>query len=220
MGRVDRVPLSDDGDATLNRYEVHLSFNCAVKLFTRIMQHPEKSERDRQLDDMMSVLCFLVIPDECHHAIIEKYFENHNTTRDFLPCMHCCGKCRRNRLSTTGRINRGKLSRLLMGYCSNNKSPTTSELVRFIKDRQQLIFHKNDQPRTGMGPIHALCLQLIATGILEFGIEHSSARRVGKNDINISNIVIKLGSELGEPKAMLDRYWTTIHVSTDELELY
>jgi len=106
-----------------------------------------------------------------------------------------------------------------MGYCSTHKSPTTGELVKFVKDRQQLIFHKNDQPTTGMGPIHALCLQLIATGILEFGIDETRARRVGKSDIHMGNIVIKLGSESGEPKAMFDRYWTNIHVSTDELHL-
>jgi len=219
MGRVDRVPLGDDGDAELNRYEVHLSFKCAVKLFTRIMQHPEKSERNLQLEDMMSVLCFLVVPNECHHVSLEKYFEDRNTTRAFLPCTHCCCKCRRSRLSTTGRINRGKLTRLLMGYCSTHKSPTTDELVKFVKDRQQLIFHQNDQPTTGMGPIHALCLQLIATGILEFGIDETRARRVGKSDIHMGNIVIQLGSESGEPKAMFDRYWTNIHVSTDELQV-
>jgi len=33
----------------------NLSFTCAVKLYARIMQHPENTERKIQLDSMMSV---------------------------------------------------------------------------------------------------------------------------------------------------------------------
>ncbi len=47
MGRVDRNPSTDTngGDEILNKYEVHISFMCLVKLYARIMQHPEKTER-------------------------------------------------------------------------------------------------------------------------------------------------------------------------------
>jgi len=47
MGHVDQVPLGDDVEVSPNRYEVHLSFTCAVKLYACIMQHPEKTERKR-----------------------------------------------------------------------------------------------------------------------------------------------------------------------------
>lgn len=56
MGRVDRNPLFCIGD---NRYEVHLSFSCAIKLFVRIMQHPNSDERLIQLASMREVLRLL-----------------------------------------------------------------------------------------------------------------------------------------------------------------
>jgi hypothetical protein len=68
-----------------------------------------------------------------------------------------------------------------------------------------------------MGPIHALRLQPITTGILAFGIADDSMRGVGKNDINISNIIFKLGNNRGEPKVMFDRYWINIHISNDTI---
>ena len=218
MGRVDRVPTGDDLDPTQNRYEVHLSFTCAVKLYARIMQHPEKSERELQLASFMEVLCFLVIPSECQHVHLERYFEAPDTTRLFESCRNCCPFCNRNRATTTGRINRQKLTRQLVGYCSSATPPTTGALIKFVKDRQRLFFHKHDQPKKGMGPIHALCLQLIASGILEFAIGDGSTKDIGKNDLNISNVVIKIGKDRGEPKAMFDTYWTNIQLSNDEID--
>jgi len=141
MGRVDRVPLGDDVEVLPNRYEVHLSFTCAVKLYARTMQHPEKTERKRQLDLMMSVLSFLMVPNDCQHVILERYFEDQNATRGSELCLNSCSMCRRKQ--ATGRINRHKLTSLLMGYCSSSKSPTTAALVKFVREKQTLIFHKS-----------------------------------------------------------------------------
>jgi hypothetical protein len=93
MGHVDQVPLGDDIEVSPNRYEVHLSFTCAVKLYACIMQHPEKTERKRQLDSMMSVLSFLVVPNDCRQVILERYFEDQNATRGPEPCLNSCSKC-------------------------------------------------------------------------------------------------------------------------------
>ncbi len=141
MGHVDRVSLGNDVEVSPNQYEVHLSFTCAVKLYVRIMQHPEKTERKRQLDLMMSVLSFLMVPNDCQHVILERYFEDQNTARGSEPCLNSCLKCRRK--LATGRINWHKLTRLLMGYCSSSKSPTTAALVKFVREKQTLIFHKS-----------------------------------------------------------------------------
>ena len=70
MGRVDRNPLSSVGD---NRYEVHISFTCVVKLFVCIMQNPQVEERATQLASMMDVLRLLVTPNECQHVLMERY---------------------------------------------------------------------------------------------------------------------------------------------------
>jgi hypothetical protein len=93
MGRIDQVPLGNDVELSPNQYEVHLSFTCAVKLYVRIMQHPEKTERKRQLDSMMSVLSFLVVPIDCQQVILERYFDDQNATHCPEPCLNSCSKC-------------------------------------------------------------------------------------------------------------------------------
>jgi hypothetical protein len=87
MGRVDRDPLVGIGD---NRYEVHMSFSCAVKLFVRIMQHPEADERLTQLASMHEVLTLLVTPNECQHTLMEKYFKPADSTLEKVQCSVCC----------------------------------------------------------------------------------------------------------------------------------
>ena len=67
-----------------------------------------------------------------------------------------------------------------------------------------------------MGKIHAICLQLVVTRILVFGIADDSVRSVGENDINVKSIIVKLGNDNSEPRAMFDRYWTHFNVSNDE----
>jgi hypothetical protein len=143
MGRVDRVPLGhdigNDIDHTQNRYEVHLSFTCAVKLYARVMQHPEKTEREIQLGSFMEVLGFLVVPDECQHVILERYFEAPDTTRLFESCRHSCHICNRRSATATGRINRQKLTRQLVGYCTSasprQQGPKEEERSRYTQRR-------------------------------------------------------------------------------------
>jgi len=37
-----------------------------------------------------------------------------------------------------------------------------------------------------------------------FGIADNSVRSVGENDINVKSIIVKLGNDNGEPRAMFD----------------
>jgi hypothetical protein len=93
MGRVDRKPVDSyiDGVTNLNRYEVQISFTC--KLYARIMQHPEKIERDIQVKSMMDVVQLLVNPIECQHVTLEKYFENPDASKSYTPCENKCMWC-------------------------------------------------------------------------------------------------------------------------------
>jgi hypothetical protein len=58
-----------------------------------------------------------------------------------------------------------------------------------------------------MGPIHALCLQLVATDILEFGISDENKNRIGKTDLTPKRVIVKLGIVDGEPSVLFDKYW-------------
>ena len=210
MGRVDRI--ATESDEVENRYEIHISFNCAVKLYSRIMQHPDRTERLLQLEWMMSVLSFLVLPRNCQRITLEKHFEDPNTNRSYVPCRNRCRYCVRLG-SFTGWINRNKLTSLLMGFGLHGKSQTPSSLIKFVKDNKHLIFHKDDQPTTLMGPIHALCLQLLACGIIELATADTIS--IGKKDVGINNIVIKVGQSNGEPNVLMDSHWDAIHVTND-----
>jgi hypothetical protein len=142
MGWVDRDPLAGIGD---NRYEVHMSFSCAVKLFVRIMQHPEADERLTQLALMREVLTLLVAPNECQHTLMEKYFEPMDSTLEKVQCSVHCSRCRKDTLCLTGRIHRIKLSRLLITF-SSERMQTAGALIKFIKSNKGDIFHKNVFP--------------------------------------------------------------------------
>ena len=55
-----RLLLSQLPELTRTKFkEVHLSFSCAIKLFVRIMQHPNSDERLIQLASMREVLRLL-----------------------------------------------------------------------------------------------------------------------------------------------------------------
>jgi len=168
MGRVDRVTVTN-GSIGDNRYEIHLSFNCLIALYVRIMQHPDVSERATQFAAMFEVLVVLVVPYKCQHALLEEYFANPNSTCQYTPCQSMCNFCSRGAVSLTGRINRARLCELLVGFCAG-KENTTAQLVKFIKLNKTSIYHKNDVPKTIVGPIHAICLQLIAVRILELSV--------------------------------------------------
>jgi hypothetical protein len=78
MGCVDCNPLSDPGD---NRYNMHLLFGCLVKMYARIMQHPDPLERAIQLSSIREVLVLLDTPNKCQHNLMERYFENPSSIR-------------------------------------------------------------------------------------------------------------------------------------------
>ena len=113
MGWVDRDPLAGIGD---NRYEVHLSFSCVVKFFVQIRQHSDSDERFIQLASMREVLRLLVTPNECQHTLMEKYFEQMDSTLEKVKCTLFCSQCKHDTRSLTGRIHRNKLSRLLITF--------------------------------------------------------------------------------------------------------
>ncbi len=116
IGRVDRNPFIDSSDC---RFEVHRLFLCLVKLYVRIMQHPDPSERAVLLGSMIEVLALIVTLIDCQHTLIEKYFEDPSLMRTYeiitKPCVKypqtarfilapCCQYMLIARVSTTSRL--------------------------------------------------------------------------------------------------------------------
>ena len=213
MGRVDRKPVENWVSGDINKYEVHISFPCVVKLYARIMQHPDKKERNMQEQSMMEVLKLLVLPSECQHVILENYFE-HPDGRQREACRNKCRKCSGIK-ELTGMIYRQKLTSCLVSFCSRGTMETPTTLVKFVKDNKDTIFHKNNVPRRSIGPIHALCLQLVASGIIHLCISESNRNKIGKTDIGLHSVVVGLGKTNGEPNVMIDKYWEQLSVLTN-----
>jgi hypothetical protein len=172
--RVDRNPLEIHGD---NRYEVHISFNCYVQLFVRIMQHPHNSEQERQLSSLKEVLVLLVTPKECQHIAMEKWFIHTESAAAREPCLTKCTYCTGVCKLFTGRINRDKLTRLLITFFTRGQRPP-ADLMKFIKAKMNEIFHRRDT-WSSMGPTHALCMQLTANGIIELSIAEDKKHEIG-----------------------------------------
>ena len=122
------------------------------------------------------------------YTLTEQYFEQTDSTLEKVQCTLFCSRCS----SLTGRIHQNKLSRLLIMF-STGRMQTTGALFKFIKSYKGDIFHKNNVPHKMMGPIHALCLQLFAKGIIELGISNDKKNLIGKTDLSPLNVVVRLG---------------------------
>ena len=166
-----------------------------------------------QKQSMMEVLEFLVLPSECQHVILERYFEIPDG-RQREACGNKCLKCRGIK-ELTGMIYRQKLTSCLVSFCSRGTMETPTTLVKFVKDNKDTIFHKNNVPRRSIGPIHALCLQLVASGIIHLCISESNRNKIGKTDIGLHSVVVGLGKTNGEPNVMIDKYWEQLSVLTN-----
>ncbi len=205
LGRVDRDPSAEFGD---NRYEVHFSFSCLVSLYIRIMQSSEKIARESNLLALFDVLKFIVLPTKYQHIMMEVYFEDPLCLFEKEPCGTMCCYCDQA-YTPTGRIHRYNLQNCLIAFFAS-KRPSPKELVQYIKQQRLHIFHKNDMPKMFMGPIHALCIQLLGTGIIDISIKDDKKTLIGKTDLSSANVVVHLGVDNCEPRLLIDRYWEDI----------
>jgi hypothetical protein len=92
----------------------------------------------------------------------------------------------------------------LISFCSG-EIQSSAALIKFVKTKKKEIYC--NVPNRLMGPIHALCLQLVATSILELGISDKNKNLIGKTDLTPKSVIVKLGIINGEPSVLLDNYW-------------
>jgi superfamily II DNA helicase RecQ len=91
MGRVCRGPRSA-GDLH-DRYHVYLNCNLFLSLLLRIKWETPVKERSIQLNDLMAVVRFLVLPSRCYHISLEEYFEDPSIFFNREPCYTKCAFC-------------------------------------------------------------------------------------------------------------------------------
>ena len=59
-------------------------------------------------------------------------------------------------------------------------------------------------PNNIFGPIHALCLQLVATGIVELKVSEEACSMTGTNDLSAKGVVVRLDVNHNMPRCLED----------------
>lgn len=152
-------------------YEVHCSFDTYVSLYIQIKQNQDSTERDQQLIALYEVLDFLVVPKECCHSFIEKYFEyNADTKKE--PCGQYCSYCLGLVPGFTDKFLKPRLVSFLSTNVFARGKHTTSctNFIKALKAKKEDIFHPSNVPNKKMGLIHALALQLLSKGIITIDV--------------------------------------------------
>lgn len=185
-------------------FQVHASFNCFVSAFVRIMTSEEANERKRLAHQLLDVLRILVIPDQCYHVAIERYFEWDVHTEGVCNnmCSYCCGATS----AFTGKFHRTQVEGVLTSVFSANLTVSPEIIKKAIRAARHKIFLI---PTKTMGPIHALMLQMVANGILNLGI--SDSNKVGKQNIHTKDVDLKLATTISDgivkPAHMVESMW-------------
>ncbi|KAL7548847.1 hypothetical protein ACHAWF_015173 [Thalassiosira exigua] len=206
MGRVDRDRSLPPG---FNRYEIHIAWISFVSLYVRIMQHPKADVRKRQLLAAYECLQFCLTPTQCFHKSMEAYFEHDTSPSGKTSCKKYCSFCTGGHGHLTGVFRKQELIAALYGKCFASKLPKYDEFIKQIKKSKNEIFEPNDVPNKLMGPIHALCLQLLAKGIVDLGVSDEGKAFIGTDKLEAKHIVVKGGvTKTGQPAFMDDDNWT------------
>ena len=168
-------------------YEIHIDLYSYVSLFLRTMRCDSGKERRTQLVQLHEVLKLVVLPRTCYHTAIEMHFEWRRSANK-VGCEHCCSKCKNEVKDFTKRVDKGGLQSLLADKVVN-KDLAIRDFVKVLKKHKSGMFHKEDVPgKDAAGQIHAVCLQLIAAGIVSLKVTDTS--KIGTEKITAKDIVV------------------------------
>ena len=171
------------------------------------MTNSDASERKRLANHLFDVLRLLVIPSQCYHVAIERYFEwdVHTPGSCNNMCSYCCGA----HITFTGQFIRRQVEGVLTSLFSVKLMVPPGELKKALNDSRKKIFII---PPKNMGRIHALMLQLIANGILELGV--SDSNKVGKDKLNAKDVGLKLATticdDIVKHAHLVESMWTNM----------
>ena len=118
---------------------------------------------------------------------MEKKFEWKPTVKE--ACGDCCSKCRGEVPGFTKRVHKRGLISLLTHKVHGNDDLSVNNFVKAVKQSRKTIFHKDDAPPTGQeSQIHAVCLQMVAGGMISFKVKDQTklgTKKVSKADLSV-----------------------------------
>ena len=186
LGRVGRNQTRKSGD----NFVIILSVPTFNFLVRRAEKHLSKDERDRHMNEMLQVMRFLIIQEECMHVKLEKIFSEPGTfdARDCHPCATMCSFCRKTNLLHP--ISRTNLIHTLNALFVNGATSPEQAVDAIFSAKGYIWSHLTDVQKKDIKveTVHTILLQLIATQILEYDVD------IDNNDrSDDSNIHVKIG---------------------------
>ena len=160
------------------------------------MKIKEAAERRIQMEQLIEVLKFLVLPTRCYHSGMEKKFEWKPTVKE--DCKKYCSMCRGKVAEFTKRVHKGGLQSLLTQQVRGTDNLSVRNFVKAMKQSRKAIFHDDDAPPTGQeSQIHAVCLQMFAAGMISFKINDErmlGTEKVCAGDLSVicPNVEVKV----------------------------
>ena len=140
----------------------------------------------------MEVISFLVFPKKCYHSFVASYFEHVPSSKksSYQCCAYCCG----DHEKFTGVFMKEELKRVLIKEVVQKKLNKVQwkDLKKIIKANQAKIFKRGHAP-VNVGPIHALILQLLCSGLAKMKLKDESM--AGSEDISENDVIIELSEE-------------------------
>ena len=129
---------------------------------------------------------------------MERYFERDTLGDSKTHCEEYCSYFSGGYTELTGTFKRHTLRGLLVGKFLNGPSPIHGKFVEFSKDNMEMIFEEGNVPTRLMGPIHTLCLQLVAKGIIDLTVGQEFKCHIGTNKLTSKHIVVKMGTQIDD----------------------
>ena len=102
------------------------------------------------------------------------------------------------------KIRRKVLAGQIVSKLFNGKQPKYDEFVKFVKDVNVVVIMPGDVPNKVVLPIHALCLQLLANGIIELAVGDKGSSLIGSDKLEHKQIVLKLGTDAKDMPLLFD----------------
>ena len=151
-----------------------------------------QQERLLQESQLMEVISFLVLPKKCYHSFVASHFEHVPSSKKSK--YRCCTYCRGEHEDFTGIFLKEGLKKVLVKEVVQKHSNKVEwkDLKKIIKAHQAKIFKRGHVPGNA-GPIHALILQLLCSGLAEMKLKDNS--KAGTEDISENDVVIELSDE-------------------------
>jgi len=145
-----------------------------------------KAARDAW-ETLYDVLKFLVLPTECYHTGMEKKFEWKQSAKE--DCQYYCSKCRGEVPKFTKRVHKGGLCSLLTQKVQGIDNLSVNDFVKAMKQSRKFIFHDDDAPPKGKeSQIHAVCLQMVAGGIISFKVDDK--KKIGTDKLRRADLSV------------------------------